>query len=185
MAILDSRYEEIDASKEDRAYLRKTLVRDRKDEYHAWMVAALSPWAIVPCQTNLRNQKSIQSRASAVARDSLRAENKITSILNTTVRHYESVSKLRSAFLRHELGDTLSETRLKLGNALRAMGIEWRLCFLQAMIVEIMQGAEPMKSRKTLFFLTNVCSLTGSLQYLKNTRSSYNIWESWICLKWN
>ncbi|EEP80011.1 predicted protein [Uncinocarpus reesii 1704] len=143
MAILDDNYDQEFATQQDRAFLRNVLLRDKDDVYHSWMLAALSPWAVVPQVAALPNRKELPPRAATVARDSLRADNKTFNILKSTVKYYRDVSDLKSAFLKRELGQTLPDIRWRLGHSIRLMGADWRLCVVQAIILETMHGEEP------------------------------------------
>ncbi|KMU78011.1 tRNA nucleotidyltransferase [Coccidioides immitis RMSCC 3703] len=145
MAILDDSYNEVTISQESRATLRSILIRHEEDTYHSWMLAALSPWAVVPQKEPPPNKKELPPRPSMVARDSLRADNKTVDILKSGAKHYGMVSDLKSAFLNRELGKTLPDIRWRIGRSIRIMGADWRLCFIQAVLLEIMQGEEAGK----------------------------------------
>ncbi|WEW61206.1 CCA tRNA nucleotidyltransferase, mitochondrial [Emydomyces testavorans] len=145
MAILDDSYNELNTLQQDQALLRDILVRDEDDVFHSWMLAALSPWTTVPQKETAPNKKELPPRAAMVARDSLRTDNKMISILKSTTKYHGLVSELKSAFLKQALGETLPDIRWRLGKGIRIMSTYWRLCVVQAILLEVMQGEEPRK----------------------------------------
>ncbi|KAI1940766.1 CCA tRNA nucleotidyltransferase, mitochondrial [Ophidiomyces ophidiicola] len=142
MILLDNDYMGIGISQETRTNIRTLLLRDGEDIYHSWMLAAFSPWAIIPQKETPPDKKDLPPRAAMVARDSLRTDNKTFTILKAAATHYKRVTDLKSSFLKQDLGETLADVRWQLGRTIREIGVDWRLCVIQAILLEVMQGEE-------------------------------------------
>lgn len=118
------------------------LIRNENEQYFAWFLAALAPWTTVADPTPPKPTKPIVPRATTVARDSLRADNKAANIISAASKHHQMIWDIKSSFLKNEIADTPSETRVKMGQFIRTLGQDWRLCFVLAMLLEVMQGQE-------------------------------------------
>ncbi|PGH02452.1 hypothetical protein GX51_04620 [Blastomyces parvus] len=129
-------------SQKTREYVRDTLIRDENERYFAWFLTALAPWANVPDPAPPKPSKPIVPRATTVARDSLRADNKTASIISAASKNYHTIWDIKSSFLKNEIADTASETRVKMGQFIRTLSHNWRLCFVLAMLLEVMRGQE-------------------------------------------
>ncbi|KKZ67627.1 hypothetical protein EMCG_06687 [[Emmonsia] crescens] len=125
-----------------RQYVRDMLIRNENEQYFAWFLAALAPWTTVADPTPPKPTKPIVPRATTVARDSLRADNKAANIISAASKHHQMIWDIKSSFLKNEIADTPSETRVKMGQFIRTLGQDWRLCFVLAMLLEVMQGQE-------------------------------------------
>ncbi|KLJ09111.1 hypothetical protein EMPG_15473 [Blastomyces silverae] len=129
-------------SQKTREYVRKTLIRDENERYFAWFLTALAPWATVGSPVSPKPSKPTVPRATTVARDSLRVDNKAASIISAASKNYQTVWDIKSSFLKNEIADTPSEARVKMGQFIRTLSHDWRLCFVLAMLLEVMRGQE-------------------------------------------
>ncbi|EEQ31050.1 CCA tRNA nucleotidyltransferase, mitochondrial [Microsporum canis] len=129
-------------SHELRKSVKGFLVRDKDEKYRSWMIAALSPWAMVDVKNPLTEDevKKMAPHPARVARDSLRCEKKLTTLLSVAITHYGLISDVKTAFVNGELNTCLADTRWKLAKLIRTLGADWRLCFIQAMLLDVMQG---------------------------------------------
>lgn len=108
--------------------------------YHAWIIASLTPWTAEPPATNLKRI----SRPAAVARDSLRCDNKTIKILTSTAHYHEAISELKTKFINNKLGEALPDIRWNVSKCIRAASkdSDWRYSVLQSILMEIMKGAK-------------------------------------------
>jgi hypothetical protein len=149
-AILNDEYKDIDIPSAQRDTVRRILVLGQDDGgYYSWMVAALTPWSALPHDAALKKT----SRPAVVARDSLRCDNKLVRILTAAGQHHEEAANLKASFLRNELGSERPDIRWNIAKSLRKMGRDWRLCVLQALLLEIMSGADATEGKALRFFL--------------------------------
>lgn len=131
-----------EVSLELRKSIKDFLIRDKDEKYRSWMIATLSPWALVDVKNPLTEEEArkMAPRPTRVARDSLRCEKKLTALLSVAVTRYKLISDVKSEYAGGELNTSLSDTRWKLANLLRTLGADWRLCFIQAILLDVMQG---------------------------------------------
>lgn len=128
---------------QQKASVQRILLRNDEERYYSWMVATLCPWAALPPDpSSVKKAGRPISRAAAVARDSLRVDNKLVKILNTSGQYHQMMADLKTSFLSGELGSTTSDIRWKISECLRTLGGDWRFCVLQAMLLQIMHGAD-------------------------------------------
>ncbi|EGE81284.1 Poly(A) polymerase [Blastomyces dermatitidis ATCC 18188] len=162
----------IDESQKTREYVRDTLIRDENERYFAWFLTALAPWVTIADPVPPKPSKPTVPRATTVARDSLRADNKAASIISAASKNYQTIWDIKSSFLKNEIADTPSETRVKIGLFIRTLSHDWRLCFVLAMLLEVMRGQEAdhvfHNYEKLLSYIENtnlldVCSLRSPI----------------------
>ncbi|KAF3483311.1 tRNA nucleotidyltransferase [Arthroderma uncinatum] len=127
-----------------RKSMHNFLIRNKDEEYRSWMIAALSPWAMVDVKNPLTKDeiRKMAPRPVRIARDSLRCEKKLTAMLNIATTRYQLISDTKTAFVNGELNTSLPDTRWKIASLVRTLGADWRLCFIQAVLLDIMQGKE-------------------------------------------
>ncbi|KAK2774911.1 CCA tRNA nucleotidyltransferase, mitochondrial [Emmonsiellopsis sp. PD_33] len=141
--LLSESTEQPSKSLETQQHIRDILIRDKNDEYYAWFLAAIAPWATVsPHQSWKPGQKPPPARGATVARDSLRADNKAANILGAACNHYETISSMKTSFLNNEVATSAPEIRVKVGQFIRTVGHDWRLCMVLAILLDVMQGKE-------------------------------------------
>ena len=141
-AIIHDEYNEVHIPPQQKNTIRRILIRNDEERYYSWMVATLCPWAAIPPGPTMKKAGRTVPHPAAVARDSLRVDNKLVKILSAAGQHYQMVDDLKTAFLDGKLGNTTPDIRWKIAECLRTLGREWRFCVLQAMLLQIMSGAE-------------------------------------------
>ncbi|KAL4916569.1 hypothetical protein BDW62DRAFT_211833 [Aspergillus aurantiobrunneus] len=120
--------------------VRTLLVRDPREKYYAWMIAAFTPWSTVP--TRLQKTKFTQPRMAEAARDSLRTDNKTITLLKSAANNWRSVIDVKTAIVEGHMEGTAAEVRQTVGLHIRSWSTDWRLCVLLSLLLEIMQGGE-------------------------------------------
>lgn len=110
--------------------LHKILIRDAEEEFMSWVVAALVPWMDAPEPPPAKNGKRAPPMAANVAREGLKAPNKITDLLTLCLWNREEIADLK---------DLKTTARDILGMAIRKWGATWRLQVLASMLFDIFQ----------------------------------------------
>ncbi|CRG83671.1 hypothetical protein PISL3812_01026 [Talaromyces islandicus] len=125
-------------------HVHDILLRDETDTYHAWIVAAFSPWALVPARhvKSKAEKPPVVARAAEVARDNLRSDNKTICILKDSVGYFRELKSLKDSFIAGEIPGTKSEIRQRVGLSIRSWKKDWRMVAVMALLQEIMAGAE-------------------------------------------
>ncbi|EZF23281.1 hypothetical protein H112_03996 [Trichophyton rubrum D6] len=180
-----------DVSLELRKSVKSFLIRDKDEKYRSWMIAALSPWAMVDVKHPLTEEEArkMAPRPTRVARDGLRCEKKLTTLLSVAVTRYGLISDVKTAYV-NGMSDTtsLSDDRWKLAKLLRTLGTDWRLCFIQAILLDVMQGKaaqavlndylEVLKflEQENLLEVTNLKPLVNGRDMIKALNSKAGAW---------
>ena len=115
-----------------------SLVRSDDARYIAWLLAALTPWTAIPLPVVKPGAKLLPPLGVNSARVGLRAETKVCNVLTGAFRHLEEITALKDAVKNRE--GYISQ-RDVLGMKIRnweAMGGQWRLQALFALLVEAM-----------------------------------------------
>ena len=140
-----SAYEEIRSSLKDELdehqLIRNILFRDKEDEYLAWILVALVPWA--------RIKSSSKPAAGRVAREGLKRPSVVCKVVDEAVLNFTDVIQIKNAFLdetnvgkvpqkrKHESLD-----RGRLGMKVRQWGPHWRFCVLFALALELLESKQ-------------------------------------------
>ncbi|GFF58158.1 hypothetical protein IFM51744_09456 [Aspergillus udagawae] len=123
--------------------VRDFLIRNPLESYYAWMIAALAPWSSVPPRVAKGPKaKPFPPRAAEVARDSLRSDNKMTSVLSDAAASWRSIIDVKSSLLEGRMDGTAPEVRQQIGLYIKSWKKDWRLCILLAILQEVMRGRE-------------------------------------------
>jgi tRNA nucleotidyltransferase/poly(A) polymerase len=123
--------------------VRDFLMRSPLESYHAWMIAALAPWSSVPPRVAKGPKaKPFSPRAAEVARDSLRSDNKMISVLGDAAASWGSITDVKSSLLEGRMNGTAPEVRQQIGLYIKSWKKDWRLCIVLAILQEIMRGGE-------------------------------------------
>lgn len=133
--------------------LHKILVKDADEAFHAWIMAALVPWADAPQPEPLKSGRPAPPVVCAVAREGLKAPNKVFDLLLSSMRNMEAIRKLKS--------DT-SKARDILGMAIREWGVTWRQQVSFSLLHEVFttpdrSDSECIRDHKTAI-LANIAS---------------------------
>ncbi|KAF2405234.1 poly A polymerase C-terminal region-like protein [Trichodelitschia bisporula] len=120
------------------------VVHNEEESFLAWVVATMTPWITVSEPSPPTGAKTAPPIAVSVARESLKAPNKVTDLINLCVRNLEEIKSLK---------DRQVTARDTLGMAIRTWGPTWRLQVLSALLVEILEtpGAQESKYISEVF----------------------------------
>ncbi|KAI9851859.1 MAG: CCA tRNA nucleotidyltransferase, mitochondrial [Thelocarpon superellum] len=126
------------------AALRSTLIRHPEDAYLAWMLAALVPWVTAPMPTpSTSSGKTPPPLAVTVAREGVKANNKVCSVIEGAFKHLGEVQTQKDEIVRSSKGSALSPERIDeltdratLGMTLRRWGPQWRSYIALAIFVD-------------------------------------------------
>ena len=120
------------------------------------------------------------ARPAEVARDSLRANNTTTTILNNATNYFEDVIHLKESLLGDTLSGTAAEIRQMVGLSIRRWRNDWRLCVLLAILREIMGGSEFLQgTSSSALFRTYALDEMLTLFWLA-VMQSYDLFLSYI-----
>lgn len=135
-------YESLDQlkSNETPGSIYLSLVRSDDAKFLGWVLAALTPWSQIPLpQPVVIGGKLPLPLGTKVAREGIKSENKICSVVTGSFRHYEQITELKEAIRRK---DTYTNKRDTVGMTIRrwdAQGGHWRLQALFAILVEALK----------------------------------------------
>ncbi|KAK2753138.1 CCA tRNA nucleotidyltransferase, mitochondrial [Arachnomyces sp. PD_36] len=123
------------------------LIRDKtEDTYNFWLLASLSPWGVFPApKAQPDRPKPDPPLSTAVARDSLRNDNKTLTFLTSSVRRYPEIVAIKNAIGEGSMTGSEAEIRQKVGQAIRQLGVDWRLCVVHAILMDIMETNDTEK----------------------------------------
>ncbi|KAF2019908.1 poly A polymerase C-terminal region-like protein [Aaosphaeria arxii CBS 175.79] len=123
--------------------IAKSLVRDKEEEYLAWICAAVMPWADAPTVPHQKPTQKPYYAAHLVAREGFKAPNKVSDTITASLRDGEEIRKLidlcATQLRRSNAGkaDVNATARDTLGMAIRRWGPAWRTQVLFSMLYEI------------------------------------------------
>jgi tRNA nucleotidyltransferase/poly(A) polymerase len=110
--------------------LHNILIQNVEEEFMIWMVAALVPWMNAPELSLAKSGKRAPPAAATVAREGLKAPNKITDLITVCIWNHEEIADLKN------LETTARDI---LGMAIRKWGAMWRLQLLASLLFEVFQ----------------------------------------------
>ena len=129
-----------------------------EDQYHAWLLFALVPWAkVAPHNARHPKGKRLATAAAVVARDGIKAPNKApNNIIDIVEQASRFVLEIQATINEpsnnsHVAEDSNGENqghsplRLLYGKAIRSWGAHWRLCVLYAFFVQIFESSSSSK----------------------------------------
>lgn len=136
-------------AKEPRASLRSILARNAEEEYLAWLLAAFVPYADAAAPEPAKaGGKTPPPVAASVAREGIKATNKVCDVLTASIRNLEeirflkdrAVTRIRYPYRRVEGED--ASARDVLGMAIRRWGASWRSQVVYALLYEVADAPE-------------------------------------------
>ena len=119
----------------------QSLIRSEDAKYLAWILAALTPLTATPNPENVGGKLPFPY-ATNVAREGIKADNKICSHVTGAFRNYRDIINLKDAIKRK---DSFVTERDTLGMMIRkwdSLGGQWRVQVLFALFVESLQQAD-------------------------------------------
>ncbi|MCJ1277533.1 CCA tRNA nucleotidyltransferase, mitochondrial [Puttea exsequens] len=133
-----------DADLQERKIAR-ILLRDRTDDFHAWMVACFVPWAgkkaEIPGKSTM---KRLPSPAGIAAREGIKATNSIYNIVDNAAAYLQDVIVVKESTTKMQQLNTVpsqrkqeSDARVAQGQAIRTWGAHWRSSVMFALLTQI------------------------------------------------
>ncbi|KAF2482960.1 hypothetical protein BDY17DRAFT_138728 [Neohortaea acidophila] len=124
--------------------LEEILVRDDEERYLAWQLAALVPYRDAPQGEPLEaGRRAPPPIASSVAREGIKATNKVCDVVTAAVRNQSEISRLVDQLSQQKRrpdkkveGEDAS-ARDVLGMAVRRWGASWRSQAMYSLLVEV------------------------------------------------
>lgn len=129
-------------------HVRNKLIRNADEAYYAWVIAMFAPWTTVPGRIAKGSKaKPLPPRAAEVARDSLRSDNRTTTLLSIASNNFENIISIKSSLLDNSISGTPAEVRQKIGLRIRSWKKDYRLCMVLAILQEIMRGGNFLQGK--------------------------------------
>ena len=140
----------------DASVIKKFLLRDPEEDYRAWLLCALVPWARAPVakQGNPKAKPS-PSPAYLAVREGMKADNKISSIIAEAVRCLDSIIEHKDIGVgitpsinvpqKRKFDTVEMGNRVIQGKAIRSWGPTWRSSAMYALLVQIWEAEESRK----------------------------------------
>ncbi|RAH49908.1 tRNA adenylyltransferase [Aspergillus brunneoviolaceus CBS 621.78] len=122
--------------------VRNFLIRDKQEEFYAWMLSAMAPWSKVPGRPPKGKGRPPPPRAAGVAKESLRADNKVISVVGDAAASWQSIIEVKNSILEGTVSGTAMEVRRHVGLHIRSWKKDWRLCIVQAILQEVVSGRQ-------------------------------------------
>lgn len=131
--------------------LKNTLLRDAEDSFLAWALTCFVPWA----RESAKPPKRIITKrppfpASIVAREGIKADNKLVKIIDDAVSHLEEIITMKDSLSSPDTATTSplkrkqsATSREAQGQAIRSWGSHWRSSVLYALLVQISEVDDP------------------------------------------
>ena len=124
------------------------LLRNPEDVYLAWMVACFVPWARAqPKSLDKPNSKKPSSAASTAAREGIKADNKVTKLVDDAVSCLPEIIAVKDSIVEDGQSTSLSSKRkidtsdrVSHGQALRRWGSNWRSNVLFAILTQVSES---------------------------------------------
>ncbi|KAI5363243.1 putative Poly A polymerase, head domain, Tti2 family, Nucleotidyltransferase superfamily [Septoria linicola] len=146
--------------------LQEELARDHEEEVLGWQLAAIVPYRNAPLpEPTQQGKKPPPPIPVQVAREGIKATNKICDVINLSVRHQFEISNLVDRLYQKKRrpdkqidGDDPA-ARDVLGMALRRWGGSWRSQVLYSLLVEVANDGDQVESIERRY--------TGFVQHLR------------------
>jgi tRNA nucleotidyltransferase (CCA-adding enzyme) len=140
------------SDQETLSVISSILLRNFDEKYLAWIAAALVPWADAPLSNPPKKGGKTTYTAQLVAREGIKAPNKISDVITSSVEHSENIRALKDRCVtqlkyphRRQEGEDAT-ARDTLGMAIRRWGQTWRSQVLFSLLYEVSLGLIPKDS---------------------------------------
>jgi tRNA nucleotidyltransferase (CCA-adding enzyme) len=120
--------------------LRLIALKDKEDEYQAWILASLIPFADSP-QISAKKGKKMEHMVARVAREGLKLPAKIVELLSLSMFHLEEIK---------ETVQSKTPKRETLGMAIRNWGATWKLQALFAALYEVFTNPQERNGKSNI-----------------------------------
>lgn len=125
--------------------IASVLLRDTDNTFMAWMLACFVPFAEIMAKPPERSKsKRLQPPASLAAREGIKADNKICTIVDNAITHREEIVRIKDevdydsepSIVRSKRKQG-SSSRESQGQAIRRWGTYWRSSVLYALLTDV------------------------------------------------
>lgn len=154
-------------------------IRDAEDSYLSWLISAIVPWADAPEPQPLKpGTKAPPPVVCSVAREGIKAPNKVCDVMTASVKNLEEIRGLKDKFnvqqrqpQKKSEGDdaTAPDT---IGMAIRKWGPTWRNQALFVLLYEVLALPEGEQGEPQLAYIL----FNKWLTYTAEIISSYSKW---------
>jgi tRNA nucleotidyltransferase (CCA-adding enzyme) len=115
----------------------QSLVRSDDERYYAWILAALTPLSAIPNpQPERPGAKSPLPFATNVAREGIKAENKVCNVVTAAFRNANAITNLKISIVEMEEWTLRRDTLGMLIRKWDSQGGHWRVQVLFALLAE-------------------------------------------------
>ena len=129
--------------------VRNILLMDKEDEYLAWILVALVPWANKSEPVAPGAKSSSRSSAERVTRESLKRGNTICKVVGDAASNLTDIIEMKNASLDELMVGNVPKKRKhasldrgKLGMKIRQWGPHWRSCVIFTLALELMESED-------------------------------------------
>ena len=125
--------------------IASVLLRDTDETFLAWMLACFIPFAEIVARPPERSKsKRLPHPASLAAREGIKADNKICTIVDNAITHREEIVRIKDEvnydsqlLIVPSKRKQASSSRESQGQAIRRWGTYWRSSVLYALLTEV------------------------------------------------
>ena len=125
--------------------IASVLLRDTDDTFLAWMLACFVPFAEIVARAPERSKsKRLPHPASLAAREGIKADNKICTIVDNAMSHREEIVRIKDEvnydsrlLIVPSKRKQASSSRESQGQAIRCWGTYWRSIVMYALLTEV------------------------------------------------
>lgn len=146
--------------------LAEILVRDQEERYMAWQLAALVPYRDAPQPEAPPGRKAPPPVAATVAREGVKATNKVTEIIVAAVRNQSEISDFvdklneRKRVPDKAVNSEDPTARDVLGMAIRRWGASWRCQVMYSFLVDVVENQGSIEGKHTASSSGNILTDT-------------------------
>lgn len=130
--------------------IKSTLLRNSDDHYLAWVLCSFTPWSRVKTAVpDIPIGKAPLPLAATVAREGIKADNKVMKLVEGAVNHLHEITASKDAIAGSDAPTTSplkrkleSTSRDDLGMLIRRWGPQWRNQAIYAILVGLMEAKD-------------------------------------------
>lgn len=130
--------------------IKSTLLRSSDDNYLAWLLCSFTPWSRVKTAVpDIPMGKAPRPLAATVAREGLKADNKVMKLVEGAVNNLHEITASKDAIAGSDVPTTSplkrkldSTSRDDLGMSIRRWGPQWRNHAMYAILVGLMEAED-------------------------------------------
>lgn len=137
--------------------IEQVLIRDKEERYLAWVLVGMVPYRDAPqAEPSEPGRKPPPPVATTVAREGIKAMNKVCDVITASIRHFDEISSLvqgvevQKRRPQQATADQDPTSRDVLGMAIRRWGPTWRSQMMYALLVEMIENLDHVDSKVSL-----------------------------------